>query len=241
MRNVVTLGILLATSVASLPAQAAEDPEFFSLGAGLLGVAGGNFQSKPADKTLPGTPWTVDLHPGFAGTAVGGGLMVDARFYGIIGRELDLIQSTDEGTGTLTLNTADHDITIGQSALHVPLLLKASLPAGLVTPSIFVGPEFVFVGDATASTVYETRLSPLVFEARNSNYTALAFGIGFEFAIVEVEGVGIRLPLTMRGSYNGGVSDKITDRMEATTPTTLRYESNPEFQALFTLGAAAYF
>ncbi len=172
---------------------------------------------------------------------MGGGLMIDARFYGMIGLEIDFIQSTDEGTGTLTLNTVDHDITIGQSALHVPVLLKASLPAGLVTPSIFVGPEFVFVGDASASTVYELEYQrPLTFEARNSDYTALSFGIGFEFAL-PIDAADIRIPLTMRGSYNGGISDKIVDRMEATNATTLRYESNPEFQALFTLGAAAYF
>jgi hypothetical protein len=243
MRNIIALGLVLGTSAATGTATAAEDSELFTLGAGLLGVAGGTFTGKPADKTWEGTAYDADVYPGFAGSALGGGLMIDARFYDVVGLEIDLIQSTDEGSGTLTWNGFDHDITIGQSALHVPVLFKASLPAGLVSPSIFLGPEFVFVGDATASAVAETRLE---FEARNSNYTAFAFGIGFEFAL-PTPIVDLRIPLTLRGSYNPGVSDKLSDRMELTNQTSavsgsgFRYESNPQYQALFTLGVAAYF
>lgn len=245
MRKVMTLGILFATAAAASPASAGEDAELFTLGAGLIGVAGGNFMSKPSDKTWEGTNYAVDVYPGFAGGAFGGGLMIDARFYDVVGLEIDLIQSSDEGSGTLTINNVDHDITIGQSALHVPVLLKATLPAGLVSPSIFVGPEFVFVGDATASAVLEYDAGQK-FYARNSNYTALAFGIGFEFNL-PTPVVDLRIPLTLRGSYNGGVSDKLSERMgladpdQSPTLLAFTYESNPQYQALLTLGVAAYF
>jgi len=237
MRKTIAFGLALGTCAASMTASAADDSKLFTLGAGLLGSAGGNFIGKPSDSGN-------SLYPGFAGATVGGGLMIDARFFEVVGLEVDFIQSSDEGSGTITINTVDHDITIGQSSLHIPVLFKATLPAGLVSPSVFIGPEFVFVGDATASAVLEVDAGQR-FEATNDNYTALAFGVGFEFAL-PTPIVDIRIPLSLRGTYNGSISDKVAERQEALLPTPgsvggFRYESNPEFQALLTLGVAAYF
>ncbi len=223
--------------------QASPPPEkkrLLTLGIGVLGVVGGDFLDKPSDRTLPGSPHSADIYPGFAGLTAGGGLMFDARFFDLIGLELDVYRSSDRGAGTLTINGVDSDISLGQGAWHLPLLLKLTVPTRVVRPMLFVGPEFVLVG-APHCTV-TSQLPDEFFSSRTSDYTLVTFGLGLEIKL-PVKAVDLRIPFTLRGSYNPGVSDKLADRMRIsdTKPQGFDYDSNWQFQALATLGVAAYF
>jgi len=56
---------------------------------GLLGIAGGNVISKQSDKTLTtegGNTGESKFYPGFGGTTLGGGLMLDLRFIKLLGQ-----------------------------------------------------------------------------------------------------------------------------------------------------------
>src|SRR5882724_2560586 len=115
----------LALVFISHPARAVE------VGAGLIGIAGGNFQDKP-DRG----PTDPDVNPGFGGLTIGGGLMFDVRFIDLIGLELDVIRSSDHGKGTYTFNGIQNKVTIGQGAWHIPILAKVTIPSPLVAPAI---------------------------------------------------------------------------------------------------------
>ncbi len=235
----------IAASLFSLPAHAKGDT--FKFGAGLGGVIGGNFLDKPSDKTLVATdgrqvgPYT--FYPGFAGMTAGGGLMLDARFINLLGIEADVFRTSDKGSGDLSIGGYKLHITLGQSAWHVPVLAKLAVPAPIVSPVFFVGPEFVFPGSASL-TVDNPGLPPM--KATASNYTMITFGAGLEIKL-PLPALDLRIPFQLRGSVNPGTSGKLRDRVNATArPPTYGAQVNSiksewKFQAVATLGAELYF
>ena len=107
--------------------------DFMTFGIGAMGVAGANFLDKPGDQTVGGRDFPEDSqYPGFAGVALGGGLMFEVRFLGYVGLELDVLFQSDRGTADLESTTRDANgniisreeftIKIGHRATHLPLL-----------------------------------------------------------------------------------------------------------------------
>ncbi len=229
----------LATSFIAIPAFAGP----FKLGVGLGGVIGGNFLDKPSDKTLVlPTGQKVqgaDFYPGFAGMTAGGGLMLDARFINLLGVELDVFRTSDKGSGDLTQNGVKIHMTIGQSAWHLPLLAKLAIPAPVVSPVFFVGPEFVFPGSGTFKSD-PTSIDPP--KATADNYTMITFGGGVEIKL-PLPVIDLRIPIQLRGSYNPGVSSKLVDRVKTDSAVTrvTSIQSEWKWQAAATLGAELYF
>lgn len=241
-RTVALLAALVASSVA-LPAFAKGDA--FKLGVGLGGVIGGNFLDKPSDKTLPlpnGQRGETSFYPGFAGMTIGGGLMIDARFIKLLGVEADVFRTSDKGSGDLSINNYKFHITLGQSAWHVPILAKLVVPAPIVAPEFFVGPEFVFPGKGSL-TIDKPGLPPI--GATADNYTMITFGAGLEIKL-PLPVVDLRIPFQLRGGYNPGVSSKLEDRTDTTVSSSggvqvKSIKSEWKFQAVATLGAELYF
>jgi hypothetical protein len=209
----------------------AADAKPLSFGAGLIGEAGGNFQTKPDRAT--GDP---DINPGFGGGTFGGGLMLDSRFIDLIGLEVDIIRSSDHGTGTLTFNGFDTKLTIGQGAWHIPILAKLTLPSPLLAPSVFLGPEIV--APSKGSTSIDPSAGGLTPPETADTYVNLMFGFGLEIKL-PLPVLDIRIPVQVRGSYNPGLSDKFVDRTYVNGVVT--YHSEWQFAAVATLGAAIYF
>lgn len=250
-KNVVVLqGLALALGLFVSNRALAEDSakparKSFSGGVGLLGVAGGNFISKPGDKTLtvPGVgTGQAEFYPGFGGTTLGGGLMFDARFIDLLGLEVDALRTTDRGKGDITFNGVYKvTISIEQGAWHVPILAKIVVPGPVVQPMFFVGPELVFPSSAKAEVD-----KPLgtEMEARADNYTMLTFGGGVEIKL-PVPSIDLRIPVGLRGSYNPGVSDKLADRIDVVWASgaaqKVTYHTEWQYQVVMTLGVAAYF
>jgi hypothetical protein len=242
-RTVALLAALAASSIA-LPAFAKGGA--FKLGVGLGGVIGGNFLDKPSEKTLTNaggqTLPAPDIYPGFAGMTAGGGLMIDARFIKLLGVELDVFRTSDKGSGDLSINNYKFHITLGQSAWHVPVLAKLVVPAPIVAPEFFVGPEFVFPGSGSLE-VDKPGLPPM--KATADNYTMIAFGAGLEIKL-PLPAIDLRIPFQLRGGYNPGVSSKLSERINTTfdSPTAFHInsiKSEWKFQAVATLGAELYF
>jgi hypothetical protein len=205
------------------------------LGAGLIGLAGGNFQSKP-DRG----PADPDVNPGFGGLTIGGGLLLDARFIDLIGLEVDVIRSSDHGKGTVTFNGVDTKVTIGQGAWHIPILAKLTFPSPIVAPTIFLGPEIV--APSSGKTSVEVALPGVTLPPppeKADTYVELTFGAGVEIKL-PLPVIDLRIPIQLRGSYTPSVSSKFADR----TPIingVLGYRSEWQFAAVATLGAAIYF
>lgn len=231
--RVLGVGVGIAAMCAPGTARATE------VGVGLMGAVGGNFQDKP-DRTA-GQP---DINPGFGGLTGGGGLMADLRFLdkGLLGLEVDLLRTTDKGTGTITASgfggSADYKLKIGQSAWHLPILAKLTIPSPIVAPMFFLGPEIVFPSDGEA-TLDGPGASSVTVHAKADRYVMLTAGGGVEIK-VPLPILDLRIPIGLRFSYNPSLKSSFSDRTTITATGTT-YDSAWKFAVNATLGAALYF
>jgi len=229
--------------------------DFMTFGIGGLGIAGANFLTKPGDQTVGGQDFPEDSqYPGFAGPALGGGLMFEVRFLGYVGLELDVLFQSDHGTADLDTTTRDamgniinrqqFTIKIGNKATHLPLLIKGALPGKWVTPVVFLGPEFVVPGDAKCEEACTSNPSGTTYGAYSEGYTAFTFGLGLEVNL-PIPKADIRIPLSLRGNYVPSVGGTREDRANQTTNgtniTSEEYSTKWQFQAAGTFGVAWHF
>jgi hypothetical protein len=231
----------------------------FSFGAGALGFVGADFLDKASDRTIAlpnGQTTQIDFYPGFGGVIGGGGFMLEARYRGFIGLEIDILRSSDHGKGDITISGFDpvawrvvqykFTVEIGQSAWHLPLLVKGTVPLPVVRPSVFFGPELVFPGEPSASV--SPPIPNLPVAATVSGYTMLTGGIGVEIKL-PIPGVDVRIPISFRGSINPSISSRVADRMVLTwaqgTPnpavTQMTLTSQWKYQTQAVFGAAVWF
>jgi hypothetical protein len=240
------------------------------VGIGGMFMGGANFLDKPSDQTIGGrTGAAADpKYPGFAGSSIGGGGFIDVRFIDYIGFEFGVLHMTDKGNAELTITNlangaqATFDVKLSQPALHMPLLLKAAIPGVIAQPTFFVGPEFV-VPLASCKDDDPTRKDKAECQAEvvstngggtlgtkygivNNNYISVMFGLGAEFKL-PIPKVDIRLPLTLRGAVNPGVSSKRDDRelndvdAQSGVINRVEYRSEWKFEAYASLGASIHF
>ncbi len=226
------------------------------VGVQLFGFVNGSFLDEPSDKDKmvtfdDGTTSPPLLYPGFGDVGGGGGLTVSGMWHGIVGLETGIIFSLDQGTGTLSPGAGtDIDYTVGQNAIHIPLLLKVSAPLKTVRPFGYFGIDWAFVSDvAVQERDPDSSAAANLVDVEAENYYTLAFGVGFEFLIPA--GVDLRIPLTFRGSWNPNTPTKAQDRM-TTVPeecgtaakgacTQFIYNTEWQYQAAISLGIAYYF
>lgn len=228
------LGLAVAISAPFLPSPA----HAADIGVGLMGAVGGNFQTKP-DRKLG----DADLNPGFGGLTAGGGLMLDGRVLdGLLGVEVDVLRTSDTGRGTVRLSgpgfAADYKVTIGQSAWHVPILAKITIPSPLVAPMFFLGPELVFPSSSEATLDGPGAPAGIVHSSADS-YVMITGGAGVEIKL-PLPILDLRIPVGLRVSYNPSLSGSYSDRTKfAANGTT--YDSAWQIAVNFTAGAALYF
>ena len=245
-------------------AEAGEELEYFEVGIGVFWVPiNANFIDEPTGQDIrlaaqEGESTVVPDYPGFAGVtgATGFGFQIDVRIIEYIGLELNLFHTTDRGSADITLYGADvpggekrpHEFTleIRHDAWHIPLLLKGVLVGEVVQPSLFVGPEFVIVGNAEAEvTAGENPYTSTTFEANAHHYMFITFGIGLEFKL-PIPAVDVRIPLNLRAGIN---PDTPGDRyaLEKDYGTSINelskvvYHTAFQYEALITLGASMHF
>jgi hypothetical protein len=250
--------ISATTLLVSAPAQGFEN---FELGVGIVAQVGATFLDSPSEQEVSEGVLPRPEYPGFAGPTAGLGAMIDLRFFDYVGVELDILRQNDHGSAQMTVkdmatgSETGFGIEIGHTAWHLPLLLKASLPLLYFRPNLVLGPEFVFPSDAE----YEegTNTSAATFGAVSEDYTLFTLGIGFEINLPAPAPLeAVRIPFSLRGSVNPGVSDKRTERSENLTvgepdptipdayPHPLEHEdyrTSFEYQVVVNFGLALHF
>jgi hypothetical protein len=189
----------------------ARKPKKLELGVGLLGFVNGSFLTEPDEKdkiaTIQAGNQSVQSkipYPGFGGVGGGGGITTNVMYRGAIGGQLDFLFSNDVGTGQIN----DIDVDIGQGAFHIPLMLRAAIPARTVRPFLLVGPEFVIPG----TPKIESDVFIKTPKAKADPYVALGFGLGFEFLLPG--GHDLRIPLMLRGNVNFDVPEGTDGRVK---------------------------
>lgn len=256
------------------PRKLERDERWFTLGVGPLLLANVHWLDQPKDRsvTVGKARGTDDRYPGFEGTDATIGLMLDFRFWHFFGIEVDLFRQNDRGTGKIVIRDAGnlcfvpgiatpyaaqrYQVTMGQSAWHVPLLLKLTVSARKVVEqdddvarevrkwftTFAFGPELVFPGDPNLDVSKESGLDyPL--RASASNYVMYTGALGFERRITTSQ--DIRLLLSLRGSYNPASGTSAMKRGEyalvesRVVPVT--YSSEWRYQAALTLGVGWFF
>jgi hypothetical protein len=231
--------------------------DYVEIGFGVLGNFGANFIDQPTDQLVLGKEVKPE-YPGFSGDAVGGGPMIELRFFQYVGVELDFFYQKDFGTTEITItNTTTgaqnvFEIEIGQSAWHLPLLFKgAFLPDEPVQPTFGIGPEFVLPGDTTSEIISGSNTTKTQYGAYNlGSYTRLAIAFGIEARLpLPTEEVSLRIPIQIRGSFHTGLEDTRAAREDtaldpAASPPAARriaYLVEWEYQVGASFGLAMHF
>lgn len=230
LASLIALLIVGATAPAS-----AEWRDDVDLGVQALGYFGGNFLTEPGDKIVEADDGRLYelIYPGFGGTGSGGGLALDFRYKGIIGLEIGFLFTEEEASGEVN----DFDLTLSHSATHIPVVLKLAAPTELIRPYALIGWQFSFVSNSKA----DFEAGGNVFTTKDEDYGGLAFGFGLEVAL-PIEGVDIRIPLTVRGMWNTSITDKGADRASYDPARNeITYSTAFEYHAGGTLGIAWYF
>ncbi len=197
------LAMLFVLLVATPPQEASADVlDDVDASVGFMAHFGGNFLGQPSDRSAtPGSP--VELaYPGFAGTAGGGGLAVDVRYRKYLGLEMNLFFSSDEGSGFIDLV----QITIGQTAWHLPVLFKLLYPGETFTPSIALGIEGVFPSKLIIETDPLLPNTATRVGAQAGAYTLVVAGVGLEIAL-PTRKIDLRIPINIRGGINPSTPD----------------------------------
>ncbi len=211
--------VALISATALLTPAEAQGFENVELGVGVVAQVGATFLDSPSDQEVSEGVLPRPEYPGFAGPTAGLGAMIDLRFFDYVGVELDILRQNDHGSAHMTVKDmttgteTGFDIEIGHTAWHLPLLLKASLPLLYVRPNLVLGPEFVIPSDPEYDEGSNT--SAATFGAVSDSYTLFTIGFGFEIELPAAAPLeSVRIPLSLRGSVNPGVSDRRIERSE---------------------------
>lgn len=223
--------LLAAASAADLPVEA---------GAGLFFNAGGTFMSAPTDDVVDGF---VVPTGGWGGYGNGGGLALEARVFGAVGLELDLVRRSDVAQSQYTINGTVLRFTATQGAWHLPILLKFVVPVGIVRPNLFGGGELVFPG---SPSITQPDALSTTLAAHTEAYKAWAFGLGLEI-VPPIEPIDLHFPISFRGAYNTGVGSSAAERADYTLDpgsnllTEIDHKTVWQWHASVTVGATWFF
>jgi hypothetical protein len=243
------------------------DERWFKLGVGPLMLANVHWLDKPNDKhvTVRKASGSDGRYPGFVGADLAIGVMIEARFWNFIGIELDVLRQDDHGTGVIQVKdggslcllpsvniahgTTAYDVTIGQSAWHIPLLLKLTIPGRLVTVVDRDDREAATTNDnaddrlddngsSTHQPRQNRRVRPHIVVERRIRKWFLGFGFGPELvfpgtASLAVAPGGLDFPMHAKASnyvmYTGsvGFERRLSSRYDIRFLVSLRGSYNP--------------
>lgn len=192
----VSLGALCAFLMGSTQAYALDVLKF---GIGATAIGGYNWNS----------PRPGSLLPEYGGLRLGYGASLDVRFLGIVGLEVDVIQSTDTGSAEIS-SFGENKVSIGQSAWHLPVLLKVTIPLPLIHPVILAGIDWVYPDACSVKGGNENALCAV------NPYSTWNVGVGSEIR-VPLPFMDLRIPISLRYAFlreTSGVSAGDVPRSE---------------------------
>jgi hypothetical protein len=172
---------------------------------------------------------------GMFGAGAAGGPALDIRYKRVVGLETALYFTNDSAKGTNDVKRPSGEqfgaITQSQSttALHIPVLLKASVPSENVRPVFGAGLEFV--SQQSSELEYTSDDLESAAESRNdhnsvesASYTLLQFTAG-----VEIDAGPLRIPIELRAGYNLGWNDTFSDRVDVPSRDPERFVYDGEY------------
>ena len=168
---------------------------------------------------------------------MGAGIALELRVLGLVGVEIDGLFARDFGSGEVTQGSTRASVTIGQRAVHIPILLKGLLPLPLVRPFVVVGPELVLPLVSKAESDPAGAVRAVVGTER---YTMVTFGAGAE-AKLPVPAVDLRASLSLRGSYRVGSSDDLAERATVLRSGAIILDGRWRYQALLGASVGIFF
>lgn len=187
----------------------------------------------------PGLAQGPDIYPMFGlGGGVGG--FIEVRALDIVGLEFGVFQSWDNGDGWEDKNDSNGR-NIGRvnqeqrsRALHIPIMIKASVPTTMVRPTFGLGLELVNQQQSTLTyraDVFDTSSLNTRYTIVPSKYALLAFS----FAL-EIDLGSIRIPIELRAGYNTGFKKDLRERAEASGQYNLpSFEYDGKYEGHFGL------
>jgi hypothetical protein len=226
--------VVLAQNETAEPASVAtKEAKHLDIGITALGFVSGNFVAQPTGSNLDIRPF-----PGFGGVGGGGGVSFSALWRGVVGMELQILQSVEKAKGKITIGQASADISISQSSLHIPILFRLEAPTKSVRPFVFAGPDFVSPGEPEADTLL------IGVGAEADDYMAWMFGLGLDIKL-DIEGQDIRIPIALHGVMNPSFPKKASELLVLNIPGNpaagANYRTEWEWQAFVSLGVAYHF
>jgi hypothetical protein len=233
-RLVVPLLAFVALVAEALPARA----DTFSFGAGVA-VAGGYGafgEPDPNRFTLPRSGSVVAL-PGFSGLTYGAGIALEARFFDFIGVEASVSYARDSLSGDVEAGDEVVSVTLSQPVFRVPILLKAVLPAPIVSPFAEIGPELVFPGLSDVEVEPEGGLRG-VAAADPAVWATVGLGVEIELPIADID---LRIPAALRLSVNPSSSGELDDRATALPTDAVVFDSTPAVTIGIATGLSVFF
>lgn len=229
---------LVGVDLSDPPSGAPARPKPLRFGVGIVGAAGlGHLDApSPAQFHLPRSGDPV-AYPSFSGAVLAGGVSVDLRFYEIVGLEVNLLYAAERLRGTARRGDRSVALTLSQPAYRIPILLKGILPLETLSPFLALGPELAFYGLSDFEAEPPGVLSG-VAAAEHSLWWVLGAGVEWPLPI---SGLDLRLPLSVRASFNPRVPGDLDGRVTALPTDAVVFDSRARFQLLFTTGLTAHF
>ncbi len=235
--NARVVSSLLALGLATLSSSAFALPGV-DVGVGLVGIGGAAFITKASE-----TNATSDLYPGFGGARVGIGANLELRVLGFLGIEAGFVKSNDKGKGDIDVNGYSVSAELGQTATHLPVLVKLVLPLPFFKPFIGAGIDFVTPGDCSSSFTGGGVTTPTV--CHNASYSMWTGAVGAELAL-PIPGLDLRIPLSLRYSRHRDFGDSITERASFVVDRTgivnkIDFRSEWQHEVYATAGVSLFF
>lgn len=224
-----------------------------TLGVGVKGGMNGSVANgvEEGDSfTVDGNQFAInqgpDIYPMFG---VGGavGPVIEVRALDIVGLEIGLLTSWDNGSGFEDKNAVGGG-TIGRidqkqttRSLRLPISAKASVP-GFVRPTFGLGVELVFQGKSELRYSSDNILinqvpdgyqfSGATYNIEPSTYATFLFSFALEFDIMN-----FRIPIELRGNLNTGFKRDLEPRLANATggPGNFTLTYDGKYQAHFAL------
>jgi hypothetical protein len=203
------LGTFLFLISLSLTPTLAHADLLWDLRAGVKGVVTGALWTAPDE-----APGDVSYFWGDTQAYVGGGggAYIEIVFLKFVGLELDVLYEKNALSFDQTINGFAYTYATNFDQLRVPLLLKGTLPLGLVELSLGVGPEFVFGQSADVDVSFRTKGADNalkeVYKAEAADGTFLTGDLGLNVKLWKLV-----IPISLRVGKNLSQSSSYDERV----------------------------
>ena len=138
----------------------------------------------------------------------GGGLFVEVNFIKFVGLEVDFLYEANSLTFKEDISGFEYDYNTRFKQIRLPVLIKGTLPLGVVELSLGLGPEFVIGLDAGVDFEYHTRLTAAqkqefdailgaLYDAEKSNGTFFDVDLGLNIKVWKLV-----IPISLRVGIN---------------------------------------